>query len=472
MVSKNKSGWRRNLTASLAGARAGSAFVADSFLKKVSVRDENKQSEFLRREALKFVNTLGELKGSYVKIGQMLALLGEHFLPPELTEALHDLEDSTETIDWADLKAAHVNAVAKIEQDYSIDPTAIAAASLAQVHLAKAKHFNKEKAFKGQLSPLAIKLQYPNLRASVDADFHSVKTMLKLARFIKTGRDIDQWLDSIRVQLHRELDYRQEAASTQRFYAKLQEWNQKQDLSNLSAVCSPRILSDYSDDSCLALSYIDGLHVSHEDVQALSLSRRNKLGKSMLMLFFAEVFEWGEMQSDPNFGNYLICIDDTDGDFNEKQDKLALLDFGAVQSVNQEFLQGLKKLINAGMKADQTAITDALYQLRWLQPGAKDYAIQSFSKFVSYLLEPLRPADQLPKEFLSENGEYCWAKSKLINRTVSKGTKHASSIEFTMPEGDFVLIARRLTGVFTFISALNAEFNAHQLVHDYLESKQ
>jgi len=82
----------RNLSASLAGLRAGGAMAIDQAMHKIAGDQPGApHSEFAQREAKRFVSELGKLKGSYVKIGQMLALFGEHFLPPVLTEALHQL---------------------------------------------------------------------------------------------------------------------------------------------------------------------------------------------------------------------------------------------------------------------------------------------------------------------------------------------------------------------------------------------
>ena len=85
-----RGGLARGLRLSLAGARAGGAFAVDGALKKLR-GDTPDDDALLSREARRFARQLGELKGSYVKIGQLLALLGEHFLPAPLTRALHEL---------------------------------------------------------------------------------------------------------------------------------------------------------------------------------------------------------------------------------------------------------------------------------------------------------------------------------------------------------------------------------------------
>src|SRR3990167_7881645 len=89
----------RSLSVSVAGARASSALALDAALGRVFPLWK-KHSTVMENEARRFVAELGRLKGTYVKVGQMWALFGEHFLPPELTEALHELEASTAPLDW------------------------------------------------------------------------------------------------------------------------------------------------------------------------------------------------------------------------------------------------------------------------------------------------------------------------------------------------------------------------------------
>jgi len=58
------------------------------------------------------------------------------------------------------------------------------------------------------------------------------------------------------------------------------------------------------------MEYIEGYSVADPDIANLSLERRNALAKGMLELFFYELYEWGLLQTDPNFGNYLLRLDD------------------------------------------------------------------------------------------------------------------------------------------------------------------
>ena len=113
---------------------------------------------------------------------------------------------------------------------------------------------------------------------------------------------------------------------------------------------------------------------------------------------------------------------------------------------------------------DLTLLGDSLEGLGCLPRGATPEARQLFADFCLQLLEPLRPPERLPPEYLNADGEYCWGKSRLMHRAGKKGALSATSRHFTPPSREFALIARKLTGVFTFIAVLEAEFNAYDSV--------
>ncbi len=447
----------RGLSVSLAGLRAGSALAVDSAVQRVMRRKSSDgESEFARREAQRFVAELGRLKGTYVKIGQMMALFGEHFLPPALAEAMHDLGDQTEPLHWDALESAVRVALGPRFEELDIEPEAIAAASLAQVHLAKIRATGEW---------ICLKIQYPGLADIIDSDFDAVVRMLLLARWVKSGRDLDDWLESMRQHLHNEIDYRREAQLT----ARMGELVRGVEVSGVTYHV-PEIHTRYCADTVLAMEYMDGYSVTDERVAGLSQERRNALGMGMLELFFLELYDWGCLQTDPNFGNYLLRLKDRRK--REARDELVLLDFGSILDCSEDFLYHLRHTIAAGLEQDVPRLVDSLIGLGCLQPDASEEGRQMFADFCLHLLEPLRPPEKLPQEYLNDRGEYRWAHSRLMRRAGKQAALSATSRHFTPPSRDFALIARKLTGVFTFIDVLEAEFNAYHMVESHIQRWQ
>ena len=187
-------------------------------------------------------------------------------------------------------------------------------------------------------------------------------------------------------------------------------------------------------------------------------------------LFFYELYDWGLLQTDPNFGNYLLRLDDRRK--REGEDELALLDFGSVLDCSEDFLFHLRHTIAASQRQDVPAIVDGLIGLGCLQPDASEEGRQMFADFCLHLLEPLRPVDQLPAEHLNAQGEYCWGGSRLMRRAGKQAAANAASRHFTTPSRDFALIARKLTGVFNFIAVLDAQFNACDMIESHIAAWQ
>jgi len=451
----------RQWAASLAGLRAGSVLAVDNAWQKIRSRSADNQSgdtipnsEFARREARRFVTELGQLKGTYVKIGQMMALLGEHVLPPVLTEALHDLGHSTEPLDWEDVEPLFRQSLGRHFHELDIEHVAVAAASLAQVHRATVRESGEQ---------ICLKLQYPGLADVIDSDFNAVIRMLVVARWLKTGRDLDDWLSSMREHLHHEIDYIREARLHQHMYQLVRDTTVTDITMHV-----PRLLPRYCSDQVLAMEFIQGCTVTAPDITSLSLKRRNALAKAMLELFFLELYEWGVLQTDPNFGNYLIRLHPGRGP-NKANDELVLLDFGSILECEDNFLRHLRAAIAYGLQGKKAEVGDALVGLGCLPADSGVEAREHFAGFCLQLLEPLQHPSELPAAYLNKKGEYCWAQSHLLKRAGKQAVASLARSDFTTPSRDFALIARKLTGVFTFISVLEAEFNAHEIVDNHIQ---
>jgi len=439
----------RGFALSIASARAGGAFALDGALRKLGGRGDDAR---LQREAKRFASKLGELKGSYVKIGQMFALLGEHFLPSPLTQALHELESDAQRLDWRHIQPVLTEALGDRLEDLTIETTALAAASLAQVHRAT---------LRGSHQSVVVKVQYPTVVDVLEEDFDAVVRMLTLARWIPASREFDGWLALLRSQLLAEVDYSRERQMAARVGNAVALWCDQQRLD--APVLVPKYHADLSGEDVLIMDYMIGERLSPSLVRQLTQPLRDALGKTMLQLFFLEVFELGLMQADPNFGNYLI--DPASG-------SLVLLDFGSVIALDLEVRQALADTMIAGLEGNDQALINALERLGCLHSDSTDHARNTFRSFIQHLLEPLRPAEHLPAMYLNSEGQYCWALSSLVARAGKKAANSAASRHFSIPNAEFALIARKLTGVFTFIAMLEAQFNAWDVVAPFIEQRE
>ena len=453
-VSRIKTGsFERRLSLTRAGLFAGTrmaSHMATNWFSNKETREQRHRA-MLSSQARFLVDELGRLKGSVVKIGQVMALYGEHFLPEEVTEALHTLEDQTTSLEWPAIERVLKAELGESRlSELDIDPEPIGAASLGQVHRAVRRSDGLE---------LVLKVQYPGVADAVDSDLNAVAHLLKVARLVSFGPEFNDWLEEVREMMHREVDYRLEARTTEKF---------RQMLSHDPRFVVPRVLAEFSTDHIIASTYEHGHSVSSVAVRELPLERRSALGQAALELFFRELFEWGEIQTDPNFGNYRIRIAGEQGGDSET-DRIVLLDFGAVQSYSSDFLQPVIQMIRASYEEDLEQVVEGGIKLRFMSRDWPAEVLDKFGKVCMSVLEPLaKDRSQWPDYAVNSHGQYRWKQSDLPSRVAKQAARSAISRYFRVPPKEFVFLNRKLIGVYTFIAVLHSEFNGEDLLRKYL----
>jgi predicted unusual protein kinase regulating ubiquinone biosynthesis (AarF/ABC1/UbiB family) len=454
-VERIKTGsFERRLSLTRAGMFAGSRMATHMATNWFGSKEkrEARHSKMMSSQARYLVEELGQLKGSVVKIGQVMALYGEHFLPDEVTEALHTLEDQGTSLAWPSVKRvleSELGAKRLAELDVSEEP--IGSASLGQVHRAVRRSDGLE---------MVLKVQYPGVDEAVDSDLNAVAQILRIARLVSFGPEFNEWLEEVRTMMHREVDYDLEARTTEHF---------RQLLVDDDRFVVPRVLFEYSTIHVMASTFESGLPVSSEEVARLSTKRRSVLGEAALELFFRELFVWGEMQTDPNFGNYRIRI----ADKPEENDQIVLLDFGAVQEYPSSFLDPVIDMIRASYEQDLDAVVSGGVTLDFISRDWPEDVQNRFGEVCMSVLEPLAPANiNWPDYAVNEDGQYRWKQSDLPSRVARQAARSAINRYFRIPPKEFVFLNRKLIGVYTFIAVLKAEFNGETLLRHYLYRDQ
>ncbi|WP_066800099.1 ABC1 kinase family protein [Moraxella oblonga] len=404
---------------------------------------ETQKDAFMQEQANYLVAELGKLKGSVVKVGQMLALYGEHMLPPAVVSALHTLDADTAPIAWSVIYEALKHELGERIDDFEIEQTPIGTASLAQVH----KAYHK---FSGRT--VALKIQYPNVAGAIDADLAVFKKLLKVTGILPQTRALDDWFDEIRELLYREVDYRMEADTTKRFATYL---------ANDDRYVVPTIYDNYSTDRLICMSFESGLSLNDEQILNLPQDRKNALGQSAIDIVMRELFEWGEMQTDPNFGNYLVRLG-TQGE----TDKLVLLDFGAIKQFDKKLLTIANNLLVAGFYQDKTMMKNAMTGYDFfdnLNGKPKDDMATVFLMACEPFAKP-----HLIDEKLLDDGRYIWANSDLYNRVMVSAKDGMTSKEFTLPPKEMMFISRKFIGAYALLSAIDARTDSLGLIGQYV----
>lgn len=444
------SAFSRRLSIAKTSLNIGKNFAKHS-MGSLFLNNEQKSAQkqaLLRSQADYLVRELGQLKGSVVKIGQMLALYGETMLPAEIVKALHTLDSQTTELSFPVIYDAIFGQIGNKIHELNIERTPIGTASLAQVHKATIKSTGET---------IVLKVQYPNVAGAIDSDLSLFKHLLKLTNAVPQTRMLDAWFDEVSELLHREVDYQLEAATTMRFFERLKDDER---------YIVPTIYPQYSSKRLLAMSYEAGVSLNNPILTTLSQERRNHLGQAALDIVIKELFDYQEMQTDPNFGNYLVRLD-------EAGDKLVLLDFGAIKQFDDTLIDIAQSFIKAGYLQDKDAMIAAMRDYGEYQFFGKMSKTAKSDMADVFLIatEGFARPDILQRkhpEFLDDT-RYIWAKSDIYNRAIACAKSGMQSVEFSVPPKEMMFISRKFIGAYALLSALDARTDSSLMLDKYIK---
>jgi predicted unusual protein kinase regulating ubiquinone biosynthesis (AarF/ABC1/UbiB family) len=443
-----------------AGARAASHALGSIF------SDETQRAERYRELLMKQVNELsrelGELKGSLMKVGQMLSMYGEQFLPPEANALLKSLQSEAPPLDWSAIeKTIRRQLTPEQLATVEIDPHPIASASLGQVHRARRKSDGKW---------LAMKVQYPGVDQAIEGDLKALRSILSLIHLVPRGPKYESLFKEVKFMLQQEVNYSIELETTREF---------KDQLAGDPRFIVPEVFPELSTKRILTTSLEEGIPVDGPEVLALSQERRNSIGIAMMDLYFQEIFHLGAVQTDPHFGNYRIRLGQGD-----EPDRIVLLDFGAVRKLPKSFWNLYLELVAGAHERDPERLIRGATEMGFLTADDSDELKKNFVEFCYLITEPFYspggwPEDRVndddsiaPKELFDHQGAYIFGGSDLPKRVAKKGALLAVSARFRSPPREIVFLDRKLGGIFIFLSVLKVQVKCRSVIQKYLDERK
>ncbi len=209
--------------------------------------------------AQRLAKRLSSLRGAAMKLGQLLSLEGDDYLPPEITGALARLRADAHAMPDAQLRRVLGHALGKGWErrfrEFGFDP--VAAASIGQVHYAVANDGRE----------LALKIQYPGVARSIDSDVDNLASLLRLSRLLPGAFDVSGLLTEAKRQLRQEADYHAEAAHLRRYRGLL---------ADDPAFVVPGVHDDFTTPHVLAMDFVRGTPL--DEVGEISQAVRNRIG--------------------------------------------------------------------------------------------------------------------------------------------------------------------------------------------------
>lgn len=379
--------------------------------------------------AMRLADQLSHLRGAAMKLGQMISMDAGDILPPEFTQILARLRDQAHHMTGRQLEAVLTSEWgAQWRQRLSgFQGTPIAAASIGQVHRGRLPDGRE----------IAIKIQYPGIARSIDADVDNVATLLRVSGLLPRGLDIAPLLDAAKRQLHEEADYLREASMMER-YGDL--------LGNDPAYLVPRPIGALTTARILAMDFIEGEPI--EALVAAPQATRDAAAAALVQLVLRELFEWGVMQTDPNFANYR---------WQEATGKLVLLDFGAARDVPSGTSAGYHALLMAGIDADRDAVRRAAVDAGFIGSAAAAKHRAVVDAMIDVILAELDkpgPFDFGDRAFLGVLREQA-------------ATLAADRATWHLPPTDTLFVQRKVSGTALLAAKLKAHVDIRAMIATY-----
>lgn len=279
------------------------------------------------------------LRGTALKVAQSMSM-DQGYLPDEYVDVLAQAQYKVPPINKALVRQIIKKELGAFPEQIfkSFDAEAIAAASIGQVHRAIGKD--------GQ--ELAVKIQYPNVRETIDSDLTMGRAVFK--RVLKGN--LDEYFEEIREKLLEETDYINEGRQIQ-FFAENY---------NTERFATPHWIEELSSDKVLTMSFLKGRHLKEFLAGNPSQEERNRYGQLMWDFFHEQIQRGNMIHADTHPGNFLFLDDG----------RLGIIDFGCVKNFPPDFFELYLRLLPTHLRANKEEMRQLYIDMEILKENPDD----------------------------------------------------------------------------------------------------
>ena len=418
------------MTASIAGKAAKNSFkhLSSDEEKRVQAR-----SELMQDVGIQIAETLGEMKGAVMKVGQIASQYKDVF-PPEVATALEKLQKDAPPMPYAQIRA-QVERELKApitEMFLEFEETPFAAASIGQVHKATLPSGQK----------VVVKVQYPDVDENCDSDLKQVRMALKIAGVLNMSKQLqEQLFNEIRQSLHDELDYVKEAHNLRVFGAFH---------ADDEGLIIPKVISSHSSRRILTLTEEMG------DTLTVAATWDNdtkqKIAERLFHFTAGQLFGLYRMHCDPHPGNFAFRHDGS----------VVAYDFGGIRSYSHSEVQLFRRFAKHAIKGDVTALEQDLVALDVRRQDDKNIPGEFYEKWLSIGLKPLSISPY-------QEGAFDFSSSQVHHEAITQMRTSLKYFGQFQPSAMTMMLDRTVSGQYWNLVNLGVEIDLSALVHEYTD---
>ena len=342
------------------GARVGGNYVKH-YAKKM-VNPSLNRDELHQNNASDIYNSLSELKGSALKVAQMMSM-DKNLLPRAYQDKFSMAQYTAPPLSYPLVVKTFQKYFQKTPEQLfeTFSRSAVNAASIGQVH----------KATQGDKT-LAVKIQYPGVADSVSSDLRLVRPFaLRLLNM--NEKELDHYMGEVEERLLEETDYKLEVARSREI---------SEACMHIPNLRFPRYYDEFSAERIITMDWIVGKHIKEWMASKPSQTLKNQVGQALWDFYHHQVHHLKQVHADPHPGNFIIQEDGT----------LGIIDFGCVKVIPEDFYQGYFALIKRELVMNPDELDQIFYGLDFISDKdteeEKIYFKGVFTEMISLLGKP------------------------------------------------------------------------------------
>ena len=408
-----------------AGAKVGGNYL--KYYAKKTINSETTKEELHNDNATDIYQSLSKLKGSALKVAQMLSM-DKSLLPRAYTDKFAMSQYSAPPMSGPLVIRAFQKSVGKSPFDVfdQFETQCTAAASIGQVH--KAKKDGKT---------LAVKVQYPGISESIKSDLRMVKPVAN-AMFGLPEKEMQKYFQEVEEKLIEETNYTLELQRSQEISTSC---------TNIPDIFFPVYYPEYSSSKVLVMDWLEGDHLKEFLDKKPSQEVKNRVAQALWDFYNHQLHTALAIHADPHPGNFLL----------QEDGRVGVIDFGCVKVVPEDFYYHYFPLLVPEIRNNQAVVDQLLSHIEIIfprdSPAVKVELQTAFLEMTALLSRPFESSKfQFTHEFIDEiyaKGEEIYQIPEVKRPTQPRGSKHA------------LYVNRTYFGIYSMMADLQAEISTH-----------
>lgn len=406
------------------GAKVGVNYIK-YYGDKITKTESEAKSRLDKNNANDIYDGLKELKGSALKVAQMLSM-DKSVMPQAYVETFSLSQFSVPPLSGPLVAKTFKKYFGKTPDEIfdTFKMESVNAASIGQVHVAE-KNGKK----------LAVKIQYPGVADSISSDLAMVKP-IAIKMFNIKGKDSDKYFKEVENKLIEETNYLLEIKQSKEIVA---------ECGHIPHLKFPKYYEEFSSERIITMDWMDGLHLSEFTKVNRDQEKANILGQALWDFYMYQIHILKKVHADPHPGNFLVSKND---------DELIALDFGCIKHIPLEFYTPYFELAKVENIENPVVFKEKLFELEILRPDDSPEEVTFFTKMfyemLSLFTKPLHSeefdfSDPAFFEAISALGEKYSKNAELRKMNANRGSEH------------FIYINRTFFGLYNLMFDLKAK---------------